>query len=100
MSAVVTMVSARIAPDRVHEVTGPFTEAVRVGMPERRQTTLLRGDGDEWRIVTAWDSRDDLEAYLASVAEPFALRVLRGAGGSPTVEVFDVVADSSAPFWS
>jgi hypothetical protein len=99
MAGVVTMVSARIAPDRVPEVTGPFSEAVRAGMPERRQTSLLRGDGDLWQVVTLWRSRADLESYLASVDEPFAHRLLRQAGGTPEVTVFEVVLDSGALMW-
>jgi heme-degrading monooxygenase HmoA len=99
MASVVTMVSARIAPDRVAEVIGPFSAAVRAGMPERRQTSLLRGDDDLWRIVTVWRSRADLAAYLTSVGEPFARRLFREAGGVPEVDVFEVVVDSDAPWW-
>jgi heme-degrading monooxygenase HmoA len=99
MSAIVTMVRARIAPERAAEVTGPFSAAVRAGMPERRQTSLLRGEGDMWQIVTLWRSRADLNAYLASVDEPFAHRLLRTAGGTPEVEVFEVVLDSNAVLW-
>jgi hypothetical protein len=99
MASVVTMVSAKIAPERVPEVTGPFSAAVRAGLPERRQTTLLRGDGDIWRIVTVWRSREDLDAYLASVDEPFARRLFRKAGGTPEVDIFEVVVDSHAPWW-
>jgi heme-degrading monooxygenase HmoA len=99
MSGVVTTVRARIAPERTAEVTGPFSEAVRAGMPERRQTSLLRGDGDLWQIVTVWRSRADLNAYLASVDEPFAHRLLRTAGGIPEVEIFELVLDSNAVMW-
>jgi heme-degrading monooxygenase HmoA len=100
MSSVITTVRARIASERVAEVTGPFSEAVRRGMPERRQTMLLRGEGDAWQIITVWDSRADLDAYLASVEEPFARRLLRLAGGTPEVEVFEVVLDTHAVLWS
>jgi antibiotic biosynthesis monooxygenase len=99
MPSVITMVSARIAPARIPEVTARFSAAVRAGMPERRQTTLLRGGGDLWRIVTVWRSRADLDAYLASVEEPFAIGLFRMTGGSPEVEVFEVAGDSSAPWW-
>jgi heme-degrading monooxygenase HmoA len=99
MSSVVTMVRARIAPERASEVASAFSEAVRAGMPERRQTSLLRGEGDLWQIVTVWRSRADLDAYLASVEEPFARRLLRLAGGMPEVEVFDVMLDTHAVLW-
>ena len=99
MTEVMTIVSARIALDRVDEVTEPFRRAVRDGMPERHRTTLLRGEQDLWCVVTTWHSRRELEAYLASVEEPFAWRLLRNAGGEPSVEVLDVVVDSGVPWW-
>ena len=100
MASVMTMVSARIAPDRSPDLVGAFSQAVRAGLPgQRRQTSLLRGEGDLWRIVTVWRSREDLDAYLASVEEPFARRLLREAGGDPEVDVFELVVDSNVPWW-
>ncbi len=100
MANVITMVSARIPAARVPDLTGAFSQAVRAGLPgQRRQTFLLRGEGDLWRIVTVWRSREDLDAYLASVDEPFARRLLRDAGGTPEADVFDVIVDSNAPWW-
>jgi hypothetical protein len=93
------MVTATIAPDRVAEITGAFSEAVRAGMPERRQTTLLRGEGNLWSVMTVWRSREDLDSYLSSVDEPFARRLFRTAGGEPTAAIFEVVLDSAAPWW-
>ena len=97
--SVVSMVSARIRPERTPEMIAQFGAAVRAGMPERRQTTLLRGDDDRWSIITFWRSRHDFDTYLASVDQPFATRLLRQAGGTPEVTVFDVVLDSNATFW-
>jgi hypothetical protein len=100
MASVITMVTARIAPNRAPDLTGAFSEAVRAGLPgQRRQTTLLRGDGDLWRIVTVWRSREDLDTYLASVEEPFARRLLREAGGTPEADVFESIVDSNAQWW-
>jgi heme-degrading monooxygenase HmoA len=99
MSGIVTLVRARIAPERAAEVTGQFSEAVRAGMPERRQTSLLRGEGNVWQILTVWRNRADLNAYLASVDEPFAHRLLRTAGGTPEVEIFELILDSNAVMW-
>jgi heme-degrading monooxygenase HmoA len=100
MTAVVTMVSARIPPDRVPRLVAAFGEAARAGFPDqRRQTSLLRGEGGTWRIVTLWSSREDLAHYLSSGEEPFARRLLREAGGAPEVEVFEVVVDSGITWW-
>jgi hypothetical protein len=99
MTEVVTMVSARIAPDRVPEVADRFAAAVRAGMPERRHTSLFRGDGDLFRVVTVWRSRDDLERYLATTDRPFAVRLLEDAGGDPVVDVLELVMDSKTTWW-
>jgi heme-degrading monooxygenase HmoA len=101
MPEVVTMVSAHIAPDRVAEVIQAFGAAVRAGMPERRHTSLFRGDGDLVRIVTVWRSRDELERYLSSVGHRrgFARALLEDAGGTPVVDVLELVLDSGTIWW-
>ena len=99
MVGVVSIVSAQIPPERAPEIVARFGAAVRTGMPERRHTSLLRGDGDEWSIITFWRSREDLDAYLTSVNEPFARQLFREAGGAPEVSVFEVVLDSNVKFW-
>jgi hypothetical protein len=101
MSEVVTMVSAHIAPERVADVIEAFGAAVRAGMPERRHTSLFRGEGNLVRIVTVWRSREELERYLSSVdrRRGFALALLEGAGGTPVVEVLELVMDSNTTWW-
>jgi hypothetical protein len=101
MSEVVTMVSARIAPERIAEVIEAFGAAVRAGMPERRHTSLFRGDGNLVRIVTVWRSREELEQYLSRVdrRRGFAVTLLEGAGGKPVVDVLELVMDSNTAWW-
>ena len=99
MPEVVTMVSAYIAPDRVADVVEGFGAAIRAGMPERRQVSLLRGDGDLWRIVTVWRDRQDLNRYLSMTDRPFAVTLLEGAGGAPTVDVLELVLDNDTTWW-
>ena len=99
MSEVVTMVSAHIAPERVPDVIAGFGAAVRAGMPERRHTSLLRGEGDLLRIVTVWRNRQDLERYLSTTDRPFAVSLLEDAGGTPVVEVLELVMDSDTTWW-
>jgi hypothetical protein len=97
---VVTMVSARIPDDRAGSLVAAFNRAVRAGLPEqRRQTSLLRGQDGDWRIVTVWSSRSDLDVYLTSVDEPFAVRLLREAGGTADVDVLEMVAVSGVNWW-
>jgi hypothetical protein len=76
MPEVVSMASAWIPPERADEVIAEFRAAVRRGMPERRHTSLYRGEHGLMRIVTVWRSREDLDRYLAPVDRPFARRIL------------------------
>ena len=99
MPEVVSMVSAHIAPERIADVVEGFGAAVRAGMPERRHTSLLRGDGGLIRIVTVWRSRHHLDRYLASVDKPFAVSLLESAGGDTVVDVLELVMDSNTAWW-
>jgi hypothetical protein len=99
MAQVLTMVSARIAPDREAEVIDGFSAALRAGMPERRHTSLLRGDDGLWCVMTFWRNRSDLDHYLATTPRPFALRLLESAGGEPAVETLEVTLDTNTSWW-
>lgn len=99
MPEVVTMVSAHIPPEGVDEVMAGFRAAVRAGMPERRHTSLYRGDGGLVRIVTVWRSREDLARYLSTTDRPFAVTLLEEAGGTPVVDVLELVMDSNTTWW-
>ncbi len=68
MAEVVTIVTGAIPAGREHEVVDPYREALSV-----------------------WHRRADLEAMLASGEEPFARRLIRGAGGTPDVRIYDIV---------
>ena len=69
-------------------------------MPERRHTSLFRGDGDLMRIVTVWRSREDLERYRAYRRGPLAVTLLEQAGGTPVVDVLELVLDSNTTWWT
>ncbi len=96
MSAIVTIVTGRISADRVHEVADPYREALKDGPPpDLEQTFLLQGDGGQLAILSVWHRREDLDAMLASGEEPFARRLIRAAGGTPEVSVYDVLVRST-----
>src|SRR4051794_40610057 len=99
MPGVVTMVSATVPPDRADDLVDAFGAALRRGMPERRHTSLLRGEGDLWRIVTFWHSRGDLDRYLETAERPFAAALLASVGGTPRVDILEVVLDSTVTWW-
>jgi len=53
-------------------------------------TTLAReSTSDRWRVVTIWRSREDLDAYVASVDTPAALAAFRAAGVEPEITIWD-----------
>jgi hypothetical protein len=94
--SVLSLVTARISPERRHEVIGPYEQMVGAGLPDAiRETFLLVDlDDDQMAIATIWRSREDLETVRASSEEPFARRVLREAGGEPLAQFFEIVAEA------
>jgi quinol monooxygenase YgiN len=94
------MVSAHISPERVADVIAGFADAVRASRRERRHTSLFRGDGDLIRIVTVWRSREDLERYRTTAERPLAVTLLEQAGGTPVVDVLELVLDSNTTWWT
>lgn len=100
MPEVVTIVTARIAPDRIDDVIAGFGDAVRRGtIPEHRHTSLLRGEGGLMRILSVWRTRADFDHYLETAEHPFAVTLLRRAGGDPVVDIHELVMDSTTPWW-
>lgn len=94
---VLSLVTARIAPERQGEVDGPYRQAIAAGLPAGiRQTFLLAGEDDTLAIATVWKSREALDAMRASGEEPFARRVLREAGGDPEVAFFEIAAEGGS----
>ena len=91
MSGVVTWVSGRVDAERQADVVTEFSSAVEGGPPPEIERTMLLRDGDELSIVTTWRSRADLEATMTSPEEPLARRLIREAGGTPSIRVFEVV---------
>lgn len=97
---VVTMVAAHVAEERGSELRHSFTGATRDMPPGILQTFLVRvPGGHEWRILTVWRSREDLESYRATVETPEAIRVFRAVGSEPVVGEFEVLehAAGTAP---
>ncbi len=92
---VMSLVSAKIAPERREEVTRPYSEMLASGLPAAiRQTFLLVSEDGTMAIATVWNSWEDLDAIRTSGEEPFARRVLREAGGEPQPSFFEIAAES------
>lgn len=95
---VVTMVEARVPADREADLIEAYGRGTEGELPPPIVETFLLHDaeGDVWRIATVWRSREDLEAYRASVETPAAIEMFRAAGAEPTVTVFDVIRHATA----
>jgi transcription elongation GreA/GreB family factor len=94
---VLSFVSASVSADRRDEVIRPYTDVVAGHLGAGvRQTFLLVGEDDTLAIATVWNSREDLDSYIASVDEPLARRLLREAGGEPQVRFFDIQVEAQS----
>ncbi len=93
MAKTVTLVTGRVDPGRQAAVVGQYEEGTSRGLPPAiEETFLLRSDGDQLAIMTVWATRQELDGMLATGEEPFARRLIRTAGGTPEVQIFDVVS--------
>lgn len=45
-----------------------------------------------WRIITFWQSREDLEKYRASVETPAWILVFRAVGVEPKLSISDIIS--------
>jgi heme-degrading monooxygenase HmoA len=93
---VLTVVTATIPPESQEEVLSTYrlvTSAATIP-PAVLNTQLLRGEDDEWSIVTKWRSREHLEQYHRSVETQGAIELFRAAGGDPRVTTFDVLHET------
>lgn len=68
-------------------------ELIRDATPRRPHGVLevrLYVDGDVGRLVSLWESRELLEAYLAEAEVPRGTELMRAAGLEPEVWIADV----------
>jgi hypothetical protein len=91
------MVAGVIPPEKVDEVIDRYGEALRRELPPGlAETFLLSEPGGRMTVLTVWRGRADLEAMLDSGEEPFARRLIREAGGTPEVGIYDIVLRGEA----
>jgi quinol monooxygenase YgiN len=88
---IMTVVTAVVSPEAEADFLAGFRELTAQLPPMLLQTFLLKGDGGEWRIVTQWRSREDLDEYRRAVDTPAAVKLFRDIGAKPVVTLLDVV---------
>src|SRR5262245_54650081 len=100
MTQVVTVLAARVAPERVADLQAAYNDAARGPFPPGLvRSTLLqeRSDQTQWRIETVWASQDALAAMRQAPGKPRGVQIFESAGAQPTLSVFDAIADFVVP---
>lgn len=54
-----------------------------------------KNDGDLWRILTLWESREVLDAMRQSGETPRGVLIFRAAGAQSTLTIFDVISQAA-----
>src|ERR671936_391555 len=88
---VVTITSAAAVPQWADAVTRAYREVTSKLPHSVLHTSLVHGDGDDWRIITMWRSREQLQEYRRKVGTSPAVTIFRDAGAEPSVTELEVV---------
>jgi hypothetical protein len=99
MTLVVTVLEARVAPERAADLQAAYAEAAAGPFPPGLVgSTLLRhaSDPTHWRIETTWQSHDALIA-MRGAGKPRGVQIFEAAGAEPSVSVFDAIAGLAPP---
>ena len=99
MTRVVTVLEARVAEDRVADLQAAYAEAARGPFPPGLvRSSLLRHSSDLtlWSIQTVWHSHEALAAMRAA-GKPRGVQIFEAAGASPSLSVFDAIAELGPP---
>jgi hypothetical protein len=96
MSGVLSLVRGVVQPEAVDGVRSRYAAGIVGARPPGLDATwLLQGSDGSLAIATLWRDRAALDAMVATGDEPFARRLIREAGGTPTAEFFEVLEASS-----
>ena len=90
-----SITSAKVPPDSAPAVIEAYRDVTSRLPAAVLHTALVRGDGDDWRIVTLWRSREQLDDYRRRVGTPAAIKLFRDAGAEPTVALLEVVHEAA-----
>ncbi len=94
---VVTIVSGEVVPENVDALGAMWSEVTSGPLPPGLQRSFLLNAGADWRIVTIWRSREDLDSMRASGETPGAIRVFAAAGAEPKLTIFEVEGHLEVP---
>lgn len=100
MPLVVTVLEARVLPERVADLQAAYTEAAHGPFPPglvRSSLLQQRSDQTQWRIETVWQSQDALAAMRQSPAKPRGVQIFEAVGAQPSLSIFDAIVDFVVP---
>jgi hypothetical protein len=87
---VAAIFEAELTPAQAQELARLMDEA-RPTRPARVITATLMYDEPQATLTAVWESREDLEDYLATTEVPRGRELMRKVGAEPTMRVVDVL---------
>jgi hypothetical protein len=81
---------AKLTPEQAADLARLMDEG-RPTRPAGVETATLLYDGTLARLVAVWQSRLELERYLAETPVPRGQELMRKVGADPTMRVVDVL---------
>jgi hypothetical protein len=87
---VLSITSATVAPESAASLVEAYREVTSTLPHSVLQTVLVRGDADQWRIITLWRGREQMLEYRRKVGTSAAVKIFRDVNAEPTVSEFDV----------
>lgn len=90
---VMTILEARVPPERAADVAPVFSRGAAELPPEIVGTWLVRDTKDPGllRLCTVWRDRAALDAMRASGVKPKGVQMFEEVGAAPTLGIYDVV---------
>lgn len=86
----VTILQADVASDKQALLEQAFEASGALPSAIRESFLLHENNSESWRIVTVWNSQEELEEYRRSVDTPAGITMFREAGAEPTLSINEV----------
>jgi hypothetical protein len=87
---VLSITAGTVAPESAADLVAAYREVTSELPHSVLQTVLVKGDADDWQIITLWRSREQLLGYRQKVGTSAAVKIFRDVNSEPTVTEFDV----------
>lgn len=93
-----TNLEALVEPDKWKILEEKYFEYKKEDLPSGLLSSYLVQDQSEprlWRIVTFWNSKEDMYAYRKNVETPAWFLVFNAAGAEPKLTISEVLSSKS-----